>query len=258
VEAEALRDWEFMKERAQRGTAKDPFILSSKKLPDFLLIKDAMKWFAKQYESQIGGRAAGRLDDRPRDAHGGNEGGRDGDRGRAGSRAEDGGTEDGRAEDGSSADGHARAGDPVLAANAANDANGMNDGRSSSGGNSSRIGAAGIISSDYCFKELTTTLSWQDAEPVGGTRGGDNRRISQDMRLKRVTMALIGGSFLVGPMLLMVLVNTRTASLITSSLCVLAFGLVMAVLLERPFDVLSGTAAYAAVLVVFVGTSLES
>jgi hypothetical protein len=256
-----------MKERAQRGTAKDPFILSSKKLPDFLLIKDAMKWFAKQYGSQIGGRAAGRLDDRPRDAHGGNERGRDGDRGRAGSRAEDGGTEDGRAEDGSSADGrdvkggidgYARAGDPVLAANAANDANGMNDGRSSSGGNSSRIGAAGIISSDYCFKELTTTLSWQDAEPVGGTRGGDNRRISQDMRLKRVTMALIGGSFLVGPMLLMVLVNTRTASLITSSLCVLAFGLVMAVLLERPFDVLSGTAAYAAVLVVFVGTSLES
>jgi hypothetical protein len=164
-----------MKQCALRGTAKDPFVLSSGKLPDYWLIKDAMKWFQREYVSDVG-------DDTPY-----------------------------------------------------------------------------TISPDYSFIELTTELSWQDAEPVGGTRGGENRNISQNMRLQRVFMALIGGFFLVGPMLLMVLVNTRTASLITSSLCVLVFGLVMAAFfLERPFDVLSGTAAYAAVLVVFVGTSLES
>jgi len=35
----------------------------------------------------------------------------------------------------------------------------------------------------------------------------------------------------------------------------MAFGVLMARVLERPFDVMSATAAYAAVLVVFVGTA---
>ena len=68
-------------------------------------------------------------------------------------------------------------------------------------------------------------------------------------------MALVGGLFLIGPMLIMVTVNTLVASLVVTSACVVLFGLVMAWRLEKPFDVLSATAAYAAVLVVFVGTS---
>ena len=69
--------------------------------------------------------------------------------------------------------------------------------------------------------------------------------------------AIIGGSFLISPMLLMVLVNSKTATLVTTCVSVLAFGMIIGVYLDRPFDVLSGTAAYAAVLVVFVGASLE-
>jgi len=68
-------------------------------------------------------------------------------------------------------------------------------------------------------------------------------------------MAAIGGAFLVGPMLVMVLHRSVLTSLLTASLCVVAFGLTMAIYLEKPFEVLSGTAAYAAVLMVFVGTS---
>ncbi|CZR53460.1 uncharacterized protein PAC_03338 [Phialocephala subalpina] len=52
--------------------------------------------------------------------------------------------------------------------------------------------------------------------------------------------------------------NGRVTNLVTTSVCVLAFGLLISVFLEKPFDVLSATAAYAAVLVVFVGTSTST
>lgn len=68
-------------------------------------------------------------------------------------------------------------------------------------------------------------------------------------------MAFVGGAFLIGPMLLMVLHQGKVTSLVNTSVCVFAFGLVMAAFLEKPFDVLSATAAYATVLVVFVGMS---
>ncbi|KUJ17406.1 uncharacterized protein LY89DRAFT_684459 [Mollisia scopiformis] len=53
----------------------------------------------------------------------------------------------------------------------------------------------------------------------------------------------------------MVLHKSLLTTLLTTSICVSAFGLALALFLEDPFDVLSGTAAYAAALVVFVGTS---
>lgn len=89
----------------------------------------------------------------------------------------------------------------------------------------------------------------------GGSRGEINKHEARERFLQRVGMAAIGGAFLIGPMLIMVLHESRVTSLVTSSVCVAAFGLVVVVYLEKPFDVLSATAAYAAVLVVFVGTS---
>jgi len=53
----------------------------------------------------------------------------------------------------------------------------------------------------------------------------------------------------------MMLHQSRVTILVATSVCVSAFGLVVSVYLEKPFDVLSATAAYAAVLVVFVGTN---
>ncbi|CZR59096.1 uncharacterized protein PAC_08988 [Phialocephala subalpina] len=82
-----------------------------------------------------------------------------------------------------------------------------------------------------------------------------NRLNDKEQLLKRIGMAPLGGAFLIGPMLIMVLHKSLHTTLLTTSICVAGFGLVMAVFLEDHFDILSGIAAYAAVLVVFVGTS---
>lgn len=75
---------------------------------------------------------------------------------------------------------------------------------------------------------------------------------------EKVAMAVTGGAFLIAPMLVMVLHPGLVTSLVTTSACVFAFGLVMAIFLKAPFDVLSATAAYAAVMVVFIGTGTGS
>jgi len=92
-------------------------------------------------------------------------------------------------------------------------------------------------------------------ENVEAPRHIGNKKETFELFMQRLLMAAIGGAFLVGPMLVMVLHRSVLTSLLTASLCVVAFGLTMAIYLEKPFEVLSGTAAYAAVLMVFVGTS---
>jgi hypothetical protein len=89
----------------------------------------------------------------------------------------------------------------------------------------------------------------------GGSRTEIHRKIKFENFLQRLIMAGVGGAFLVGPMLIMVLKKTLLTTLLTTAICVVAFGFTLAVYLDQPFNVLSGTAAYAAVLVVFVGTS---
>lgn len=71
----------------------------------------------------------------------------------------------------------------------------------------------------------------------------------------RLLMALGGGLALVGPMLVMVLHPTRLTAVFTASVCVVAAAVLLAVYMvdSQPKDVLACTAAYAAVLVVFVG-----
>jgi len=68
-------------------------------------------------------------------------------------------------------------------------------------------------------------------------------------------MAVFGSAFLIGPMLIMVLYPSRTTSLVTTTVSVVLFAMLVAALLEDKNDVLNATAAYTAVLVVFVGTS---
>jgi len=92
-------------------------------------------------------------------------------------------------------------------------------------------------------------------EMFGGSRTTMNQKEAFQSFLQRMGMACIGGLFVVGPMLIMVLHQSLITRLLTTSLCVFGFGLTTAAFLDRPFDVLSGTAAYAAVLVVFIGTS---
>jgi hypothetical protein len=89
-------------------------------------------------------------------------------------------------------------------------------------------------------------------------------------------MAFVGGLSLIVPVLIMALHRSRETSLLVTSVAVTLFAIVLAVwpLISRHFpwmkgrvdahdvlknkDVLTATAAYTAVLVVFVGASLST
>jgi len=75
----------------------------------------------------------------------------------------------------------------------------------------------------------------------------------------RFVMALFGGIALTGPTIIMTLHSSRNTCLITTSVSTVLFAIVLALGASDSSgkDVLTATAAYAAVLVVFVGTSLS-
>jgi hypothetical protein len=93
------------------------------------------------------------------------------------------------------------------------------------------------------------------AQAIGGTRIRMTRKQRSTAFIKRILYSIIGGAFLVGPMWLMIKVDTLYASLVSTSVFVFVAGIDLAWALENPVAVVSTTAAYAAVLVVFVGTS---
>jgi hypothetical protein len=73
--------------------------------------------------------------------------------------------------------------------------------------------------------------------------------------LRRFFAALFGGITLIGPMLLMVLHKDKATDLSTTSVAVFLFAIVVAYFSDAaPENIVSIVAAYAAVLVVFVGT----
>lgn len=93
-----------------------------------------------------------------------------------------------------------------------------------------------------------------ESESIPGTR----TNVANQSFWNRVKMATVGGVFLIGPMWAMVLSNDwRYTGLITTTVFVAVFGLSMSAALDKPMDVLSSTAAYAAVLVVFVGVNTD-
>ncbi|KAM0457260.1 hypothetical protein ACHAO4_003057 [Trichoderma viride] len=95
----------------------------------------------------------------------------------------------------------------------------------------------------------------QEPTAIGGTRNETTRKQWTEDFLKRIVVSVIGGAFLVVPMWLMISLNSQRASLITTTVFVFVSGIVASYSLENPLAVVSTTAAYAAVLVVFVGTS---
>ena len=95
----------------------------------------------------------------------------------------------------------------------------------------------------------------KSAQPIGGTRLAKTQKQRTEAFINRVLFSLVGGVFLVAPMWLMVLHNTKFTALISTTVFVLASGILAAWKLDQPIAVLSTTAAYAAVLVVFVGTN---
>jgi hypothetical protein len=92
------------------------------------------------------------------------------------------------------------------------------------------------------------------------------RELDKDGRLERekrsnfkerLWMGAFGGIALLGPMLLMVLKPSRTTSLSTVCVATTLFTLILAFMAKnlKGQEVLAATATYAAVLVVFIGTS---
>ncbi|CAM1505788.1 Fc.00g114250.m01.CDS01 [Cosmosporella sp. VM-42] len=106
---------------------------------------------------------------------------------------------------------------------------------------------------------ITVPGPWeQDSQPIWGTRSTTVFQTWAQGFKERILMATVGGFFLIGPMWLMVLRNSLYTSLISTTVLVAAFGFLMACFVEKPKEVMSGTAAYAAVLVVFVGLNNPS
>jgi hypothetical protein len=88
-------------------------------------------------------------------------------------------------------------------------------------------------------------------------------RLSREQKkafAERIAMALFGGVSLIVPMLVMTLYPSRNTDLITTSTATFIFAIVLALGATSAAgkDVLAATAAYAAVLVVFVGTSVSA
>ena len=90
---------------------------------------------------------------------------------------------------------------------------------------------------------------WFDAIPMVGTRSHGRH----SSLLQRLFVAAVGAAFLVGPMWLMMVNNGLYTALGSSTAFITVFGALMAYFLEKNNEVVAGTVAYAAVLVVFVG-----
>jgi hypothetical protein len=106
-----------------------------------------------------------------------------------------------------------------------------------------------------------------DGMPVRDVRKWDSRMgifvpSPIDNRYKRLFSRLgvsaIGATFLIAPMWLMMLQGGLYLSLASTTVFVAVFGIFAASFLDEHVHVLSSTAAYAAVLVVFVGLTSEA
>ena len=115
---------------------------------------------------------------------------------------------------------------------------------------------------NWLKKILPRPLTWTDEErnrrwdAYIGTQSMAEEISPAVDRLSRFIVAMVGGLSLVVPMLIMRLHQNENKSLITTSVAVVLFsGIVSIVFRASNAETLGITAAYAAVLVVFVGTS---
>lgn len=93
----------------------------------------------------------------------------------------------------------------------------------------------------------------------GRARSVANEAAKAERLVVRFLMATVGGLALIVPVLVMSFFPGRNVSLVTTSVAMLLFAAGITLMTKlTPDQVLGATAAYAAVLVVFVGTSLTT
>lgn len=76
--------------------------------------------------------------------------------------------------------------------------------------------------------------------------------------VKQVALAIIAGGSLLGPMILMTFYQGQHTRLIIVSVATVIFGVAFAIVSRSMENILAGTAAYAAVMVVYIGTASGS
>jgi VIT1/CCC1 family predicted Fe2+/Mn2+ transporter len=110
---------------------------------------------------------------------------------------------------------------------------------------------------DICHLPQNLPADFENPLLPGGFRNRDNITQQRQALLLRLGSAVLGGIALVGPMLLMELHKSFATSLVTVSVAVMIIGVGIALFIPdaKPRDVVVAVAGYAAVLVVFVGTS---
>ncbi|KAK0707099.1 hypothetical protein B0T26DRAFT_756488 [Lasiosphaeria miniovina] len=117
---------------------------------------------------------------------------------------------------------------------------------------------------DHIVKRVVSKGVWEkgaadpDSSARYNTRPENYRRSWIKGFWERIGVATLSGAFLITPMWLMVLHNTLYTGLVSTTGFVTLFGLMAAAFLRNPTEVMSCTAAYAAVLVVFVGLTTDS
>lgn len=113
-----------------------------------------------------------------------------------------------------------------------------------------------IIKEHKCEPDAPDDL--RDPTLIGTPRGSANELERLRDFLLRLGFGVLGGVALVGPMVLMILHNTLVTQVATTGVATFLFAVCMASYRgpdASPLAVVGTTAAYAAVLVVFVGTS---
>jgi len=120
----------------------------------------------------------------------------------------------------------------------------------------------GITLDDFeQFKpHATATGPWEKTDEEKGARPIASTRTETLNRAlwSRAGGALVGGAFLIGPMWGLVLKREVYFHLGLTTGCVSAFGFLMAWYLNTLAAVFAATLAYAAVLMVFVGVSMQA
>lgn len=115
---------------------------------------------------------------------------------------------------------------------------------------------------NHISQTITVEGPWETERTDGSstrpnTRPENYRRSWMRGFYERVGVAALSAAFLIAPMWLMVLHNTLYTGLASTTGFVAVFGLATSLFLHTPTAVMSCTAAYTAVLVVFVGLTTE-
>jgi VIT1/CCC1 family predicted Fe2+/Mn2+ transporter len=108
-------------------------------------------------------------------------------------------------------------------------------------------------------KTMQIPLDYDDPEMIGDARGWTKAQARRASLIKRFWFGIVGGLSLIAPMLLILLYHDRVTALVTASVATVLFATTMAFYNgadASPLALVGATAAYAAVLIVLVGTKL--